>query len=335
MNVKRWIARRETSWRQLEKLLKQSEKRGLKSLKSDQVREMASLYRSVSADLARAQSYQMSPAVVKDLRELTSRGYSQIYQGSRRQEWKDIGDFYRYGLPAVVQQCWGYIAVATLLFFIGSVVGWWYAWQDESFMTLVLSSGFVEEVRETQELWTVSILGQEPIAASGLMINNISVALGAMVGGVAMYMPDIPLLTPPGAFTVYILSFNGVMIGCVAALVAQVGLAYDLWAFVFPHGSLELPSIFFAGGAGLLLARGILLPGQYRRVDALKVYGLQAVKLLYGVVPMLVIAGVIEGFFSPQTWIPNEIKYVVGTAIFIGLVQYCRRQRPDIDQAAS
>lgn len=289
---------------------------------------MASLYRSVSADLARAQSYQMSPAVIRDLRELTSRGYSQIYQGSRRQEWKAMGDFFRYGFPEVVQQCWGYIAVATLLFFLGSAVGWWYAWQDESFMTLVLGSGFVEEVRESQELWTVSILGVEPIAASGLMINNISVALRAMVGGVAMYMPDVPLLTPPGAFTVYVLGLNGVMIGCVAALVAQVGLAYDLWAFVFPHGALELPAIFLAGGAGLLLARGILLPGQYRRVDALKLYGLQAAKLVYGLVPMLVMAGIIESFFSPQTWIPNEIKYVVGTAIFIGLVQYCRRQRP-------
>jgi len=330
MNIQRWIARRETSWRQLEVLLKQSEKRGLKSLKSEQVRQMASLYRSVSADLARAQSYQISSAVIKDLRELTSRGYSQIYQGSRRQEWKEIGDFYRYGFPEVVQQCWGYITVATLLFFLGGAVGWWYAWRDESFMTLVLGSGFVEQVRASQELWTVSIMGQEPVASSSIMINNIAVSLGAIVGGITMFIQQIPLLTPPGGFTVYLLAFNGVMIGCVAALVAQVGLAYDLWAFVFPHGALELPAIFFAGGAGLLLARGILLPGQYRRMDALKVYGLQAAKLLYGIVPMLVIAGIIEGFFSPQTWIPNEVKYVVGTALFVVLVQYCRRQRPDV-----
>ena len=290
---------------------------------------MASLYRSVSADLARAQSYQISPAVVQDLRELTSRGYSQIYQGSRRQEWREIGDFYRYGFPEVVQQSWGYIAIATLLFLLGSAVGWWYAWQDESFMTLVLGSGFVEEVRSSQELWTVSIMGVEPIASSGIMINNIAVSFGAIIGGIAMFMQEIPLLTPPGAFTVYLLAFNGVMIGSVAALVAQVGLAYDLWAFVFPHGALELPAIFFAGGAGLLLARGILLPGQYRRVDALKVYGLQAAKLLYGIVPMLMIAGFIEGFFSPQTWIPNAVKYMVGTVLLVLLVRYCQRRRPD------
>jgi hypothetical protein len=74
--------------------------------------------------------------------------------------------------------------------------------------------------------------------------------------------------------------------------------------------------------------KAILLPGPYRRSDAIKIYGLQASKLLFGLIPMLVIAGIIEGFFSPQTWIPNVLKYVVGTALLVGLIQYCRSQRP-------
>lgn len=328
MNIQRWMARREASWRQLETLLTQAEKSGLRSLSAIQVRQMASLYRSVSADLARAKGHGVGQAVIKDLQRLTSRSYSQIYQGSRRQEWQALWDFCRYGFPAVVQRSWAYIAVATGLFAIGGLVGWWFAWQDPAFLTLVLGQEFVEEVKTSQELWTVSIMGIEPVASSGIMINNIGVSLRALVGGVTMFMPEVPLVTPPGAFTVFMLVFNGLMIGCVGVLVAQANLAYDLWAFVFPHGALELPAIFMAGGGGLLLARGILLPGPYRRIDALKLYGLQAAQLLYGIIPMLVIAGLIEGFFSPQTWIPNEFKYIVGTAIFIALVQYCRTQRP-------
>jgi uncharacterized membrane protein SpoIIM required for sporulation len=293
---------------------------------------MASLYRSVSADLARAQGNGVGPAVLGDLQRLTSRGYSQIYQGSRRQEWQALADFCRYGWPAVVRQSWAYIALATGLFVAGGLVGWWFAWQDPAFLSLVLGQDFVEQVNTSQELWTVSILGIEPVASSGIMINNIGVALRALVGGVTMVVPPpmlpVPILTPPGAFTVFVLVVNGLMIGCVGVLVAQANLAYDLWAFVFPHGALELPAIFMAGGAGLLLARGILLPGPYRRIDALKLYGLQAAQLLYGIIPMLVIAGLIEGFFSPQIWIPNELKYVAGTAIFLALVQYCRTPQP-------
>ncbi len=323
MNIQRWIARREPSWQQLDALLRQAETHGLADLDTDNIKALASLYRSVSADLARARTQQMGETLVQDLQSLTSRGYGQIYQGSRRQNWQAILEFYRYGFPAVVRQSWGYIAIATALFIISGLIAWWYSWQDPTFMSLVLGPDFVESVRESEELWTVSILGQEPIASSSITINNISVALKAIVGGITFFVWTIPIFTPPGVFTLYVIVFNGLMIGAVATLVAQTNLAYDLWAFVFPHGSLELPAIFIAGGAGLILARAILLPGQYRRLDALKVYGLQATQLVYGIVPMLIIAGIIEGFFSPSPLIPSPVKYLVGTLLFAGLVKYC------------
>ena len=328
MNVQRWIARREGSWQELESLLVQSEKRGIKSLNGQQVRRMASLYRSVSGDLARAKSHNLGQELLRDLQQLTSRSYSQVYQGSRRQEWHALVEFYRYGFPEVVRENWAYIAIATLLFAFGGLLGWWFSWQDNSFMEMFLGEGFVEEVRNSQELWTVSIMGQEPIASTGIMVNNMMVSFLVIISGIVHTMPVFPFLAPAGIFSVYILVMNGIMIGSVFTLVAQVNLGYDLAAFVFPHGSLELPAIFIAGGAGLLLARSLLMPAPYRRIDALKVYGLRAVKLVYGLLPMLFIAGIIEGFFSPQTWIPNELKFVVGTAIFVAFVQYCRQKRP-------
>ena len=332
MNIQRWIARREASWRRLDDLLNRAEKQGLDSLTTDEIKTLASLYRSVSADLARARTHGVGDALIRDLQGLTSRSYSQIYQGSRRQDWHAVIKFYQYGFPAAVRRSWGYIAIATALFVISGFVAWWYAWQDPSFMSLVLDPGFVAEVQETEELWTVSILGQEPVASSAIMINNIGVCFKAIFGGVAFFLPQVPLITPPGAFTVFILVFNGLMIGSVATLVAQTNLAYDLWAFVFPHGSLELPAIFFAGGAGLLLARAILLPGKYRRIDALQIYGRQAAELVYGIVPMLFIAGIIEGFYSPSPLIPNIVKYVTGTLLFCLLVSYCLQRPPRVTE---
>lgn len=323
MNIQRWVARREASWRQLDELLNHAEKQGLNSLKTAEIKTLASLYRSVSADLARARTHQVGEVLIRDLQGLTSRSYSQIYQGSRRQDWQSVRSFYQYGFPAAVRASWVYIAISTALFVVSGLVAWWYSWQDPSFMSLVLSPGFVAEVQDSEELWTVSILGQEPIASSSIMINNIAVCFKAIFGGVTYFLPQVPIVTPPGGFTVFILVLNGLMIGSVATLVAQTNLAYDLWAFVFPHGSLELPAIFFAGGAGLLLARAILLPGKYRRIDALQVYGRQAAELVYGIVPMLIIAGIIEGFYSPSPFIPNLVKYATGTVLFLMLVTYC------------
>lgn len=315
MNIQRWIARREPNWKRLDALLRQVEKKGIASLQASEIGDLASLYRSVAADLARAKTNNVGNILVQDLQKLTSRAYNQIYQGSRRQEWEAVREFVRWGFPAVVQETFGYTAVATAIFFLAALIAWWFAWQDPVFLSLVVPEKLISQVRDRQELWMGSIVGIEPLASSGIMINNISVSFGAVGGGITA-----------GAYTIFLMAFNGLLIGAIAALVAQHNLAYPFWAFVFPHGSLELPAIFLAGGAGLLIGRAILFPGKYRRADALKVYSLQAAQLLFGIVPMLIIAGTIEGFFSPSPVVPSAIKYVTGIVLFTLLVIYCSRK---------
>jgi uncharacterized membrane protein SpoIIM required for sporulation len=92
-------------------------------------------------------------------------------------------------------------------------------------------------------------------------------------------------------------------------------MSRDLWSFVCPHGSLELPAIFIAGGAGLRLASGMLFPGLYSRRDSIARAGREAVRLVAGIIPMLVIAGTIEGFFSPSAT-PAGLKFAVGAMLF-------------------
>lgn len=316
MNIQRWIARREQSWKQLDALLKKVERKGLKTLNAQQIEMLASLYRSVSADLARARTQQVGELIIQNLQSLATRSYSQIYQGSRRQEWRSVLEFILWGFPAVVQQSRGYTALAVALFMTAGVVSWWLSWQDPTFMALIVPEELISQVRDRQELWMGSIIGVEPFASANIMVNNIKVSFSALAGGMTA-----------GIFTTYIVLLNGVMIGTIGALVGQNNLAYPFWAFVFPHGALELPAIFLAAAAGFLLARAILFPGRYRRIDALKLYGQQAAQLIFGVVPMLVIAGTIEGFFSPNPAVPDPIKYGAGTVLLMGLIAYLGRRR--------
>jgi uncharacterized membrane protein SpoIIM required for sporulation len=314
MNIQRWIARREPSWQALEDLLQQIEKRGLRSLSAVDIHTLASLYRSVSADLARARTQKLGSEMVQRLQSLTVRGYAQVYQGSRRQEWRSILTFFSVGFPETVRQSQGYILLSTLLLIGAGCISAGMAWMDNTYMSILVPADLISMVRDRGELWMGSILGVEPLASSNIMINNIRVAFNATAGGMTA-----------GLLTTYIMLFNGLFLGAIAALVGQNGLAFPFWAFVFPHGALELPAIFLAGGAGFLLARAIVFPGIYRRVDALKLYGLQAVRLVYGIVPLLIIAGIIEGFFSPNPAIPALIKYATGTALLIGLLVYFNR----------
>ena len=318
MDVQRWIARRETQWQKLEDLLKRLETKGIKSLKADEIALLASLYRSVSADLARAKTHQLGATIIHHLQTLTSRSYSQIYQGSRKQEWRAVISFYQWGFPTVIYQSRIYIAIATAIFGMGMAIAWWFSWRDPSFLAMVVPDRLIYLVRDRGELWMGSILGSEPLASSGIAINNMSVCFRTVGGGIT-----------GGLLTTYILFFNGILIGAIGALVQQNNLAFPFWAFVFPHGALELPAIFMAGGAGLLIARALLFPGGYRRSDAFKIYGNQAAQLMFGVVPLLLIAGVIEGFVSPNPAIPNPFKYLIGALLFWGLLIYSKNRSPD------
>jgi uncharacterized membrane protein SpoIIM required for sporulation len=323
MNLQRWINRKEPLWKELEALLQKIDKKGFKSLNATEVRSLSSLYRIVSADLARARTHQLGQTLTHSLQTLTSRAYSQVYQGSRRQDWKAAREFVLWGFPAVMQETAWYIGLATAMFFVGAFVAWWYAWRDPAFMPIVVPESLIDMVMKEKKLWMGRILGNEPLSSSSIMVNNLSVCFRAVAGGITA-----------GLFTTYIMVFNGLLIGAVGVLVAQGGLAYPFWAFVFPHGSLELPAIFISGGAGLLIARALLFPGEYRRVDAFKVYGLKAAQLMFGVVVLLLLAGAIEAFISPQLWVPTPFKYVFGTVLFAALVIYCSRVKPQ-DQSSS
>ena len=144
------------------------------------------------------------------------------------------------------------------------------------------------ETIDRRQMWTHSIVAVKPVASSQIMTNNMSVALMTFAAGVTA-----------GAGTLYLLLFNGLMLGVIGMACALSGMSLPLWSFVAPHGVLELPAIVIAGGAGLRLAQGLLFPGLHHRRGSIARAGADGVKLVLGCMPILVIAGLIEAFVSP------------------------------------
>jgi uncharacterized membrane protein SpoIIM required for sporulation len=99
----------------------------------------------------------------------------------------------------------------------------------------------------------------------------------------------------------------------VLGLFAHYGLAGWLRTCVAGHGVLELTAIFIAGGAGLLVARGLIAPGDLTRRDALVLAGRRAGQLVAAAVLLLCLAGAIEGLLSASDAAP-VYKYAVSAA---------------------
>jgi len=134
-----------------------------------------------------------------------------------------------------------------------------------------------------------------------------------------------------GIGTFVLLLNNGMMLGVIGAACHQYSMSLALWSFIAPHGSLELPAIIIAGGAGFRIGRAMLFPGGYRWKESVAKGGIEATQLVAGVIPMLVVAGCLEGFFSPSH-APVWLKFVVGGMLFVLLLTWLFKRQGTREQ---
>ena len=306
-----WLKKRQPYWTRLETLLGDVKGHGLHSLGRDELRELGLLYRQTATDLSAVRGDSSSVQQARYLNQLLGRAHNAIYAGQK----KTVGGvvrFFRDEYPRIFRQFLPYTLTATAIFAVGALAGMFITLSNPDFMREFLGPSMISTI-EKHKMWTDSIVSVKPQESSFIMTNNMTVSFGAFAGGITA-----------GLLTVYLLFFNGVMLGVIGVACGLNQMSIPLWSFVAPHGVLELPAIFIAGGAGFRVAQALLFPGPLSRRDSLAVGGTEAVQLLVGVIPMLIVAGTIEGFFSPSS-VPAVLKFLLAAAIFSMFVLYLAR----------
>lgn len=319
----RWLAKRKPYWDRLEEIIKKSGHRGVGALDHAELRELGLLYRQIAADLATVREDPLSQPWAGFLNQLLARAHNLIYMG-RPASPRGILTFYREDFPRVFRENWSYTALAFTLFLAGALAGFCACLADPAFQRFLLGPEMSDTI-DRRVMWTHSIVTVKPLASSAITTNNLSVSFSMFAVGII-----------GGIGTIYLLVLNGVLIGVIGAACWQAGMSLQLWSFVAPHGALELPAIFIAGGGGLLLARGLLFPGELPRREALVLYGSQGVRLALGIIPLLLVAGTLEGFFSPSG-LPVAAKFACSIAVGGLLILYltqCGRVKPAAQHGA-
>jgi uncharacterized membrane protein SpoIIM required for sporulation len=308
----RWIDRRKPHWSRLETLVAACGPRSVASLTHDEVRELALLYRQAAADLSTAREDPRSAALTQYLNELLGRAHNLVYADAARTRRTGVVRFLLDGFPQTFRRTLPYSLGALGLFLAGAAAGVLLAALDPGFHRFILNGEMMDTISR-REMWTHGIVAVKPYASTAIMTNNIGVSLAACATGMLA-----------GLGPVYMMLFNGLLIGVVGSACYQAGMSLSLWSFVAPHGVLELPAIFIAGGAGLILGKGILFPGTLPRRDSVAEAGGEAIRLLLGALPLLVVAGVVEGFVSP-TSAPVAAKFAIAVSLFVLLALYLGR----------
>lgn len=309
MNVDEFYQSRKREWESLSGLLELAQKNA-KRLSPSDVERLASLYRAASSDLALAKRDFPRHRITQFLNQLVARTHAILYQGEPL-ALKNMVAFATKGFPRLFRETFVFTFIAFLLFILPALfVGFVVASSPNTALWLL-----PEEVHqlipivENKELWIDISIDERPYVSAFIMQNNIRVAFLAFASGVS-----------GGLLTFWILVQNGLILGGLLGLTAHYGIGFELATFVIGHGVIELTVIFMAGGSGLMLGWALLRPGLMRRRDALAIAARKAVQLLGGAVPWLIVAGIIEGFISPNENIPPLFKWGVG--ILSGVVMY-------------
>jgi uncharacterized membrane protein SpoIIM required for sporulation len=307
---------REARWQDFEAMLDSLESGGTAT------GDFPASYRRVCVDLALAGSRGFGASLVERLNQLALRGHQRLYGGS-------VGrvhplDFFARRFPAAVRAQSRALAAAALVFYGTALLVFALDLRNPDLIYHVMSP---DQVAMFEEMYdpaaehfgtprgTVGDFG----AFAFYVSNNIGVALRTFAWGVFA-----------GVGSLFLLVFNGIVLGLVAAHVTLAGHAVPFFSFVVGHSALELTAILLGGVAGLQLGWSLIAPGAVSRQAALRAAARGVVPLLYGTIAMLLMAAVVEAFWSSNRAISEPLKFGVGAiswALVVGWLGLGGRRR--------
>jgi len=310
-----FVTRNKSDWTELEQLVARGRKRiGL--MQPEELARLDALYRRTTVHLAQVVTRTQDVRLAKYLNDLTAAAHSIIYLPPRKSALVGIGRFIVEGFGRSVARTWRYHAAAALLVVVGAIVAYYAASHDvlaAYALSMPPQAGDIRLPGSTPEqLRAVLMHGRDEESgvkfafASFLFSHNLQVGILSLCLGVLAGIP-----------TIFLLLYNGMLLGAFTAMHHQAGIYADYWAWILPHAVSELTAIILCGGVGLLLGMAVLSPGELTRGESLRRAAKEAVPVCLGVAVMLLIAASLESYLR-QSHLSNEARFAVaaGSAVF-------------------
>ncbi|HWZ59469.1 MAG TPA: stage II sporulation protein M [Gemmatimonadaceae bacterium] len=310
-------------WREFAARLTRAQQRGLAGLPEQEVSDFAARYRELTTDLARLTTAARGREVeaLLYLNRLVAAGHNLLYR-ERPVAARSIWRYVTRVVPDEVRRSAGPIGLAALLMFGPGMIAYVAVIQQPEIAARFIPPEMIQRAENGVErarngdgyVPDPGLLS--PVWASSIIANNVQVTYEAFAGGIFA-----------GLGTVAVLVGNGIDLGGVLGLYQSKGILPLILAFVAPHGILELTAICIAGGGGLLLGSALLIPGALTRREALVERGRRAINLVAAATLLLIPAGLLEGFVSPQGWWTLDQKLIVSGLTAVALVLYLNFDR--------
>jgi uncharacterized membrane protein SpoIIM required for sporulation len=270
---------------------------------------LADDYRLLAHDLARVRSLMPDTRTREYLETTYTRAHATLHHGA----WhagSALLRLFRDELPGVVRWLRPYIFWSSVIFLLAVTGGYSLVHRYPELIALFASPELIATV-ERGQLWTEGLLNVVPSSVLSVQIltNNIVVSLFAYCAGFLF-----------GLGTLYILGLNGLMLGAVFAFVIRHGLGDQLFSFIVAHGCVELSVMCLSGAAGAAVGEALIRPGAGGRIESFRLAALRSGKLLIACALLLVGAGLLEGYVSPDPRFGLAVRISLGVGYWFFMV---------------
>ncbi len=265
--------------------------------------ELAGLFIEITDDLSYARTRYPRSLTPKYLNQLAARVHLAIYR-NKKEGWAQIKKFWLHDAPAVVRDLlYPQLFWAAVVFVLAMAIGVLSSARDDNFVRLILGDAYVETtlenirdgnptgVYQSHDAWEMFLF---------IAFNNLRVAFLMFAAGLTA-----------GILTFYLLLYNGIMVGTFFYLFWEYGASARAWPVIMIHGTMELFSICVAGGAGFALARGILIPGTYKRLEALRIEAQKGLTVAMAAGPFILVAALLEAFVTRHADMPLALNHLI------------------------
>ncbi len=312
---------RERDWQELERLIGEAERRGLHRMGPRDVSRLPVYYRAALSSLSVARAISLDANLLLYLENLANRAFIRVY-GVRHRLGEAFLVFLTRRFPAEVRRRRGLMALAFALLLLGAVTGYVQVVRDQDAFYGIVSvemAGGRDPTATTEELRGFLFDGEGTLTA---LLSNFASFLFTHNAQIGMLSFALGFLAGLPVF--YLLFVNGQILGAMGALHHQHGLSAAFWGWVLPHGVTELTALVLCGGAGLMLARALVLPGKATRLENLAAEGRRAGLIVLGCVGMFAVAALLEGFFR-QLVHDTGVRYGVAAVTLVLWALYFTR----------
>jgi len=310
MTEQSFIERRNSAWNEFGVLVRGNKK----DLKRGAI-VFIKRFREIAQDLNTAKANGYDPAIIERLNALVNEG-NQILYTQRTSPLKTLVNFILKTFPHKVRSQWKGILAVSLLFYGIAVFFVILCIQFPDITKELIPGEQLMEIEQMYNPYSEYYLKPRNVSSDADMFgfyiyNNISIAFRTFAGGIFA-----------GIGSLLFLCFNAGFLGIIGGHLISIGYWKTFIPFIIAHGAFELTAIVFCAYAGLLLGYSFFVTKGLSRGASIRKAGEDALPIIAGSALMLVIAAVIEAFWSSKHLYPIQLRIGTGIGFWILVLLY-------------